>query len=43
MNVDLTLVSFVKMYTYESLAPFQLKHEFTMVVEVLLNPVKRNS
>jgi septin family protein len=32
MYVDLKLVSFIKMYTYESLAPFQLKHEFTMVV-----------
>jgi hypothetical protein len=32
MNVGLKLVSFIKMYTYESLAPFQLKHEITMVV-----------
>jgi signal recognition particle receptor subunit beta len=24
--------SFIKMYAYETLAPFQLKHEFTMVV-----------
>jgi hypothetical protein len=30
--VELELVSFIKMYTYESLALFQLKHEFTMVV-----------
>jgi septin family protein len=29
---DLQLVSFIKMYTYKSLAPFQLKHKFTMVV-----------
>jgi hypothetical protein len=32
MHVDMKLVSFIKMYTYESLAPFQLKHEFPMVV-----------
>jgi septin family protein len=32
MYVDLKLVSFIKMYAYESLAQFQLKHEFTMVV-----------
>lgn len=25
-------LSFFKMYTYETLTPFQLKHEFTMVV-----------
>jgi septin family protein len=32
MYVDQKLVSFIKMYAYESLDPFQLKHEFTMVV-----------
>ena len=32
MIVALDLVSFIKMYSYETLAPFQLKHEFTMVV-----------
>jgi septin family protein len=32
MYVDLKLVSFIKMYAYESRAPFQLKHEFIMVV-----------
>lgn len=26
--------SFFNMYTYETLTPFQLKHEFTMVVAV---------
>jgi hypothetical protein len=31
-HVDLKILSFIKIYTYESLAPFQLKHEFTMVV-----------
>jgi hypothetical protein len=30
--VNLKLVLFIGMYTYESLAPFQFKHEFTMVV-----------
>jgi septin family protein len=32
MNVDLELLSFIKMYAYESLAPFQSEHEFTMLV-----------
>jgi lipoate-protein ligase B len=32
MNVDLELWSFIEMCGYESLAPFQLKQEFTMVV-----------
>jgi GTPase SAR1 family protein len=32
MNVNLELLSFIEMCAYESLAPFQLKHEFTMVV-----------
>ena len=32
MYVALKLLSFISMYAYETLAPFQLKHEFTMVV-----------
>jgi septin family protein len=32
MYVDLKLLSFIEIYAYESLARFQLKHEFTMVV-----------
>jgi hypothetical protein len=39
MYVDWELMSFIEMYTYESLAPFQLKHEFTMVVA---GPLKSN-
>lgn len=43
LNDFLEILSFFNMYSYDTLAPFQLKHElFTMVVEVLPSRGKLN-